>query len=77
MNNKYPHMKDIHLSHVYDVKIKEWKFNGYTCSKCGRTFKRPGFIEKHEESCKPSHKLVEKPEPKDFNQKKSLQGNGL
>lgn len=57
INNKFPELKDIHLSHQYDTKTKDWKFVGYKCSKCGRTFKRIGFVDKHEDSCKPPVKL--------------------
>lgn len=57
LNNKYPQLKNMHLSHTYDSKKQEWKFVGYNCSVCGRTFKREGFIERHEDSCKPERKL--------------------
>lgn len=57
INNKYPELRDIHLSHKYDMKTKQWKFDGYTCSKCNRTFKREGVIPEHEASCRPLLKL--------------------
>jgi|688.fasta_scaffold185536_2 hypothetical protein len=57
LNNKYPQLKNMHLSHTYDFKKQEWKFVGYNCSVCGRTFKREGFIERHEDSCKPQLRL--------------------
>lgn len=62
INNKYPEMRDIHLSHQFNQKTQNWEFVGYRCSKCGRTFKRQGFIERHEESCKPPQKLAVKDE---------------
>jgi hypothetical protein len=57
LNNKYPKLKDMHLTHQYDSKIKEWKFVGHSCSKCGRVFKKEMYIEKHENSCRPLQKL--------------------
>lgn len=57
INNKYPELRDLHLSHQYDTKTKEWKFSGYRCSRCGRSFKRQGFIDRHDEACKPPVKL--------------------
>jgi DNA-directed RNA polymerase subunit RPC12/RpoP len=53
MNNKYPERRNIHLAHQYDKKSKEWKFVGYKCSRCGRTFVRPGFIDNHDATCNP------------------------
>lgn len=58
INNKYPEKRDIHQAYQYDAKKGEWVFKGYTCSKCGRMFKRAGFIESHESSCKPPQKLA-------------------
>jgi hypothetical protein len=57
LNNKYPKLKDMHLTHQYDSKTKEWKFVGHSCSKCGRVFKKEMYIEKHEDSCRPLQKL--------------------
>ena len=58
INNKFPNKKNIHQSYQYDVKKDEWKFVGYKCGRCNRVFKRPGFIENHEEVCRPDKKLA-------------------
>jgi hypothetical protein len=62
LNNKYPQLKNMHLSHQYDTKTESWKFVGYKCSICSTTFKREGFIERHVEACKPKLKLNRDPE---------------
>ena len=57
LNNKYPKLKDMHLTHQYDSKTKEWKYVGHSCSKCGRVFKKETYIEKHEGSCRALQRL--------------------
>ena len=59
LNNKYPHIKEMHLSYQYDTKVNQWKFTGYRCAKCGHLFyKKLSFIETHNGSCKPPLKLA-------------------
>jgi len=60
INNKYPDKKNLHQTYQYDVRKNEWVFKGFTCSQCGRQFKRPGFIDVHEQKCNPDRKLASK-----------------
>jgi len=79
--------KEFHFSHQYDAKIKQWRFMGYTCTKCGRTVQNPNIVPKHSMNCKkgPPTVYCQDPDPSqirdikgrpwqpyDSNQKKSV-----
>lgn len=56
-HNKYPEYTDFHLSYTYNTKNREWVFNGYRCTKCGKTFKREHTVPHHYEVCKEINKV--------------------
>lgn len=51
------------LMHGYDMKLKVWKFIGYTCTKCNRTVKNPNIVPKHFQNCKAGPPTIYKQEP--------------
>ena len=63
INNKYPDKQFIHQTYYYDQKKREWIFKGYSCSVCGKIFKRVCYIDEHEQACKPSLTLANKKLP--------------
>lgn len=47
----HPELKNYYINYVFDEKAQEWKFTGYRCTKCGRSFKNPETLPQHVQRC--------------------------
>lgn len=49
--NEHPELTNYYLNYQYNEKTKEWKFMGYRCTSCGRSFKQPNTLPTHIQHC--------------------------
>ena len=50
-HNIYPEYRDFHLSFGFDRLTRDWVFQGYRCTKCGRLFKKDKTVPSHYNNC--------------------------